>query len=128
MFTNTQPCDIGHCLADPSGGFAFQPPRTVSSARDRPRPLNAVLEWQDVHDGILRQGDLLAYLRLHFDDPDEVPNVVQAALTPTRRRQMAQVDNVTGFGRNVGPMFAQADARRPARLLTPKRTGCPEFS
>ena len=41
---------------------------------------------------------------------------------------MAQVDNVTTFGRNVGPMIQQATERRPARLLTPKRTGCPDFS
>jgi hypothetical protein len=42
MFRNTQPCDIGYCLADPSGGFAFQPPRTVFSERDRPLAMRAV--------------------------------------------------------------------------------------
>ena len=42
MFQNTQPVDIGYCLADPSGGFAFQPPRTVFSERDRPLATRAV--------------------------------------------------------------------------------------
>lgn len=42
MFQNTQPVDIGYCLADPAGGFAFQPPRTVFSERDRPLATRAV--------------------------------------------------------------------------------------
>jgi hypothetical protein len=96
--------------------------------RSWPRPLNAVLEWQDPHDWVLRRGDPLVYLWLHFDDPAKVPNVVEAALTPALKRHMAQVDDVSSYGRNVGPMFAQANERRPAKLLTPKRTGCPEFS
>ena len=93
-----------------------------------PRALNAVLEWQDRHDWVVRRGDPLAYLWLHFDDPRKVPNVVEAALTPALKRHFAQINNVSDFGRNVGPMFDQARARRPARLLTPKRTGCPDFS
>lgn len=93
-----------------------------------PRALNAVLEWQDSHDWVVRRGDPLAYLWLHFDDPRKVPNLVEAALTPALKRHFAQIDNVSNFGRNVGPMFEQARARRPARLLTPKRTGCPDFS
>lgn len=96
--------------------------------RSWPRPLNAVLEWQDRHDWVLRRGDPLAYLWLHFDDPRKVPNVYEAALTPALKRHMAQVDAVSNFGRNVGPMFEQATERRPARLLTPKRIGCPTFS
>ncbi|MEM7056902.1 MAG: hypothetical protein AAF557_04890 [Pseudomonadota bacterium] len=42
MFTNTQHCDVGYCLKDPSGGFAFQPPRTVFSQRDRPLNIRAI--------------------------------------------------------------------------------------
>ncbi len=42
MFQNTQPVDIGYCLADPAGGFAFQPPRTVFSERERPLAMRAV--------------------------------------------------------------------------------------
>ncbi|MEM6662183.1 MAG: hypothetical protein AAF666_08385 [Pseudomonadota bacterium] len=96
--------------------------------RSWPRPLNAVLEWQDQDDWVLRRGDPIAYLWLHFDDPDKVPNLVEASLTPALRRHFAAVDNVSTFGRNVGPMFAQAAERRPERLLVPKVLGCPEFS
>lgn len=42
MFANTQPVPIGYCLADPSGGFAFQPPRTVFSERQKPLGLRSV--------------------------------------------------------------------------------------
>lgn len=95
--------------------------------RSWPRPLNAVLEWQDPHDWVLRRGDPMVYLWLHFDDPDKIPNVVEAALTPALQRHFAQVDNVTTFGRNVTPMFQQAEMRRPTRLLQRKETGCPDF-
>ncbi|MEM7190127.1 MAG: hypothetical protein AAF439_10995, partial [Pseudomonadota bacterium] len=46
--------------------------------RSWPRPLNAVLEWQTHNDWVLRRGDPMAYIWLHFDDPDKVPNVVEA--------------------------------------------------
>lgn len=42
MFANSQPCDIGYCLADPAGGFAFQPPRTVFSERSKPLGMRSV--------------------------------------------------------------------------------------
>jgi len=42
MFAKSIPCDIGYCLADPSGGFAFKPPHTVFSERDKPLGMRAV--------------------------------------------------------------------------------------
>ena len=42
MFSNTEYCDIGYCLKETSGGFAFQPPRTVFSERDKPLGMRAV--------------------------------------------------------------------------------------
>lgn len=97
--------------------------------RSWPRPLNAVLEWQDQkRPWVLRRGAPMAYIWLHFDDPNKVPKVVEAKLTPALKRHFAQVDNVSSFGRNVGPMFDQAQERRPARLLVAKETGCPDFA
>jgi len=93
-----------------------------------PRPLNAVLEWSDPdRDWVLRRGDPLVYLMPEFDDPAKRPALVEAELTPALRRHFAMVDNVSSFGRNVGPMFDQAAARRPARLLEPKQTGAPRW-
>lgn len=131
MLITEEPCTLN--LTSPFFAPTFRDwPGTLVSGRfplrSWPRPLNAVLEWQDEHDWVLRRGDPMVYLWLHFDDPRKVPNVVEAALTPALKRHFTQVDNVATFGRNVSPMFEQAEQRRPARLLTPKRTGCPEFS
>ncbi len=93
-----------------------------------PRPLNAVLEWQDPDsDWVLRRGDPLAYLLPEFDDPALAPHLVEAATTPALGRHLKMVDNVSSVGRNVGPMFAEAARRRPARLLVPKATGAPAW-
>ncbi|MDT8343779.1 MAG: hypothetical protein RQ752_05050 [Thermohalobaculum sp.] len=93
-----------------------------------PRPINAVMEWQDrSRDWVLKRGDDMAYVLFSFDDPAKVPALVEAALTPALKRHVTQVDNVAAFGRNVGPMFAEAARRRPARLLVPKRIGSPDF-
>lgn len=54
MYTETQHCDIGYCLADPRGGFAFQPPRTVISQRERPLGARAVQNCPAVN-GLERQ-------------------------------------------------------------------------
>ena len=42
MYAETTYCDVGYCLADPKGGFAFQPPRTVISERDKPLGKRAI--------------------------------------------------------------------------------------
>ncbi len=115
-----------------SPGFRDWPGTVVAGrfpVRSWPRPLNCVLEWQDRdRDWVLRRGDPMVYLMFEFDDPAKRPRMVEAAMTAPLERHFAQVDNVSSFGRNVGPMFEEAAQRRPARLLKPKRTGCPDFS
>jgi len=108
-------------------------PGTVVSGRfpvrSWPRSLNCVLEWQDRdRDWVLRRGDPLVYLMFDFDDPAKRPRMVEAAMTAPLSRHFAQVNDVSSFGRNVGPMFQEAALRRPKRLLKPKRIGCPDFS
>ncbi len=115
-----------------SKGFRDWPGTVVSGRfplRSWPRPLNCVLEWQDHdRDWVLQRGDPMVYLMFDFDDPAKRPRMVEAEMTRALQRHLAQVDNVTSFGRNVGAMFEQAALRRPARLLKPKRIGCPDFS
>ncbi len=97
--------------------------------RSWPRPLNCVLEWQDRdRDWVLRRGDPMVYLMFDFDNPAKRPRMVEAVMTAPLERHVAQVGNVSLYGRNVGPMFQEATLRRPSRLLKPKRTGCPGFS
>jgi len=42
MFGEITYHDIGYCLTDPEGGFAFQPPRTVFATRERPLGTRAI--------------------------------------------------------------------------------------
>ena len=96
--------------------------------RSWPRVLNAALEWEDRdRDWVLRRGDPLAYVWVQLDDPRKVPRLVEAASTPALMRHFRQISSVIEFGRNVGPMFEEAERRRPARLLTPKQTGTPPW-
>lgn len=115
-----------------SPGFRDWPGSLVSGRfplKSWPRPLNAVLEWQERdRPWRLRRGAPMAYIWVQFADPAARPRLVQSATTPALKRHMAQVENVMAWGRNVAPMFAQAEARRPARLLVEKEIGCPEFS
>ena len=93
-----------------------------------PRALNAALEWHDrERDWVLRRGDPLAYLWFAFDDPRKVPVPVEAATTPAFLRQYRRISGVIEYGRNVAPMFAEAERRRPPRLLVAKRTGTPPW-
>ncbi len=88
-----------------------------------PRPLNAVLEWQDKSsDWILKRGDPLIYLIPIYDDPSVYPKIIEAGMTPSVQRHLKRIDDVTSFGRNVGPMFIEAERMRPAKLLIPKKT------
>lgn len=107
-------------------------PGTLTSGRfpltHWPRPLNAVLEWQDWdRDWVIERGAPLAYFLPEFEDPAAVPELVEAATTPELTRHLKMVDNVSSFGRNVGPMFAEAARRRPPKLLVPKATGAPPW-
>ena len=87
-----------------------------------PRPLNAALEWQQA-DGewALNRGDPIAYVQAIYDDPNVVPTLVEAEMTPELKHHTRQIDNVALYARNVSPMFERAEQARPARLLEPKK-------
>lgn len=88
-----------------------------------PRSLNAILEWQDLErDWVLRRGEPLVYLLALYDDPSVVPRLVEAASHRGLERQMKAIDAVSEVARNVGPMFEEAERRRPPHLLVEKRT------
>lgn len=42
MYGETAQIDVGYCLCDPAAGFAFEPPRSVFSTRDRPLGTRAI--------------------------------------------------------------------------------------
>ncbi|MEL7172310.1 MAG: hypothetical protein AAFU72_04380 [Pseudomonadota bacterium] len=130
-FITDAPCTLELMPPFLSESFRRWPGPIVSGRfplTDWPRPLNAVIEWQDRdRDLVIRRGDDMAHVRIHFDDPAALPHLVEAADTPALRRHLARIDDVSSVGRNVRPMFAEAAARHPARLLVPKETGAPDW-
>ena len=123
-----------HLLTDEEASLNLMPPWHWPGFRDWPgslvcgrfplkswpRPLNAVLEWTEDRDWVIRRGDPLALIWVQFDDPAKLPRLVEARATPELKRHIARVDTVGNFGRNVGPMMEEAARRRPARLVVPK--------
>lgn len=86
-----------------------------------PRPLNCVLEWEDAdREWVIKRGDPLACVMPIYEDPDIVPNLFEAKMTPQLKRHLARIDDVTSYGRNVGPMFERAARTRPPKLLERK--------
>jgi len=86
-----------------------------------PRPLNAVLEWHDKkRDWVLKRGDPLAYVMIIYDDHRVRPKLIEAGMTLALKRHLLRIDDVSKYGRNVGPMFVVAEQSRPAQLLVPK--------
>jgi hypothetical protein len=126
-FVSEAPCSIQLMPPVFWDGFRTWPGSLVCGrfpVRSWPRPLNAVLEWHDLErDWVLRRGDPLACVLPLYDDPALVPRLFEARLTPSLQRQIAMVDDVSSVARNVGPMFAEAERRRPRRLLEPKIVG-----
>lgn len=124
FFVSETPCSIQLMPPIFWEGFRQWPGSLVCGrfpVRSWPRPLNAVLEWHDLdRDWVLRRGDPLACVLPLYDDPALVPRLFEARLTPALQRQIAMIDDVSSVARNVGPMFIEAERRRPRRLLEPK--------
>jgi hypothetical protein len=124
FFVSDEPCSVQ--LMPPFLSPKFRDwPGTLICGRfpvtNWPRPLNAALEWQQPDgDWIVKRGDPIAYVQAIYDDPDIIPKLVEAEMTPALKRHTGKIDNVALYARNVSPMFERAEATRPARLLTPK--------
>lgn len=105
-------------------GFRRWPGSIVSGRfpiRSWPRPLNCVLEWTNrEREWVIRRGDPMACALINYTDPDAVPDLFEARMTKGLKRHLSRIDDVGSYGRNVGPMFAEAERRRPARLLERK--------
>ena len=124
FFISDEPCSVQLMPPFLSARYRNWPGTLICGrfpATNWPRPLNAALEWQQP-DGewVLKRGDPIAYVQAIYEDPDLVPKLVEAEMTPALKRHTRKIDNVAEFARNVGPMFERAEATRPARLLQPK--------
>ena len=124
LMISDEPCSIQLMPPFLSPGFRKWPGSLVCGRfplQTWPRPLNAALEWHDKEqDWIVKRGDPLAYVMPIYDDPSVYPRIVEAKMTPTLKRHIQRIDDVSSYGRNVGPMFLEAERTRPAKLLIPK--------
>ena len=125
IFISDTPCTLQ--LMPPFFSESFRKwPGSIVSGRFPvyawPRALNCVLEWEDAdRDWIIHRGDPIACVMPIYNDPNLVPDLFEARMTPGLRRHLARIEDVSSYGRNVGPMFERAARSRPAQLLERKR-------
>jgi len=125
FFISDEPCSVQ--LMPPFLSPTFRKwPGTLICGRypitSWPRPLNAALEWQQQsEDWVVKRGEPIAYVQPIYDDPDVVPVLVEAEMTPALKRHATKLDNVARYARNVSPMFERAEETRPPVLLKPKK-------
>ncbi len=83
-----------------------------------PRRLMFAFEWHDLTAAlVIRRGDPWFYLRFDTPDPLQPIQVVAAEMTPDLRQYCAGLDGVTNYVNQTWRLFAEARARRPAKLL-----------
>lgn len=87
-----------------------------------PRPLMWAFEWHDLsQDLILKRGDPWFYVRFETPDPARPVRLIEAEMTEDLRRHAAAILDVSNYVNRTFSLFPRARARRPKRLLTPKR-------
>lgn len=84
-----------------------------------PRSLMWALEWRDTAKPlVIRRGEPWFYLRFETLDPARPVRLLEAEMTEALRRHCNGLDGVTNYVGQTFQLFAEARARRPARLLT----------
>jgi len=85
-----------------------------------PRSLQWPFEWDDFsQDLVIKPGEPLCYLQCAFSNPGARPELVEAKLTPELRDYRAAMDQVGEITDDIEGVWAAAESRRPANLLTP---------
>ena len=87
-----------------------------------PRPLMWAMEWHETaQDLILKRGDPLFYLLFECDHPDRSITLVEAERTPALMQYIAHISGAVNYVNQTFALFKEAQAARPARLLTPRQ-------
>ena len=83
-----------------------------------PRQLMWAFEWHDITQPLLvRRGQPWFYLRFETLDPNRIPRVVEAVLTPEIKAYIDGLSGVTNYVNRTFSLFGRAARRRPAKLL-----------
>ncbi|EPX84186.1 hypothetical protein ruthe_02397 [Rubellimicrobium thermophilum DSM 16684] len=87
-----------------------------------PRPLMWAFEWHEPDKPIrLNRGDPLFYVLFETVPPDRGVAMVETEVTPELRDYMDLISGAVNYVNQTFSLFEAAEARRPARLLSPVR-------
>ncbi|MCB1885526.1 MAG: hypothetical protein KDG89_16285 [Geminicoccaceae bacterium] len=86
-----------------------------------PRPLMWAFEWHEPDKDIrLARGEPLFYALFETNPPDRPVQLVEAAKTPELTEYLDTISSAVNYVNQTFSLFKEAEARRPARLLTVK--------
>lgn len=109
---------FAHYRADPLPGTIFGGRFPVHVW---PRPLMWAFEWHDTaRDLVLRRGEPLFYVQFEAGGPERAVQLVEAERTAELAAYVEALTGVVNYVNQTFGLFRAAEARRPAKLLTPR--------
>jgi len=89
-----------------------------------PRPLMWAFEWHEPEKPIvIKRGEPLFYVTFETAPQDRGVSLVEAEVTPELSDYMEMISGSVNYVNQTFSLFEEAEARRPATLLTPRRRG-----
>ena len=89
-----------------------------------PRPLMWAFEWMEPDKPIqMRRGEPLFYVTFETTPQDRGITLVEAEVTAELREYMEMISGAVNYVNQTFSLFEAAEARRPARLLSPRTRG-----
>lgn len=86
-----------------------------------PRPLMWAFEWHEPDRPIrLSRGEPLFYCHFETTPPDRAVQLVEAQRTPELTEYLDLISGAVNYVNQTFSLFRAAEARRPARLITPR--------
>ena len=87
-----------------------------------PRPLMWAFEWHDPKQPlVIQRGEPLFYALFETEPQDRAIQVLEATRTPELDEYLELVSGAVNYVNQTFSLFKQAEARRPATLVTPKK-------
>ena len=109
---------FAHYRRDPLPGTIFGGRFPVSVW---PRPLMWAFEWHEPErDIVLKRGEPLFYCQFEATGPERPVQLIEAQKTPELLAYLEKISGVVNYVNQTFGLFKQAEAIRPAKLLTPK--------
>lgn len=88
-----------------------------------PRPLMWAFEWHEpAVDLVVRRGDPLFYVQFEAEGPERPVQLVEAERTPELTAYLEHISGAVNYVNQTFSLFKAAEAARPGRLVTPKRS------